>query len=142
MTHPTKAIVGTLLKDFVKVSGGRSDGALYTEKDLEKTLDVTEVIDFHQTVEVAGIQVCQAAELLPTAMIGIPKLKLTRGKIHSLAFLQSTGCSANATCLVAQKASVLYQSSNLPQVLVICRSQLTELVMSWGLACLRWKLQA
>lgn len=57
MTHPTKAIVGTLLKDFVKVSGGRSDGALYTEKDLEKTLDVTEVIDFHQTVEVAGIQV-------------------------------------------------------------------------------------
>ena len=64
MTHPTKAIVGTLLKDFVKVSGGRSDGALYTEKDLEKTLDVTEVIDFHQTVEVAGIQVCQAAALL------------------------------------------------------------------------------
>ncbi|KAL3156673.1 hypothetical protein ABBQ38_000954 [Trebouxia sp. C0009 RCD-2024] len=57
MTHPTKAIVGTLLKDFVKVSGGRSDGALYTEKDLEKTLDVTEVIDFHQTVEVAGIKV-------------------------------------------------------------------------------------
>ena len=59
MTHPTKAIVGTLLKDFVKVSGGRSDGALYTEKDLEKTLDATEVIDFHQTVEVAGIKVCQ-----------------------------------------------------------------------------------
>ena len=58
MTHPTKAIVGTLLKDFVKVSGGRSDGALYSEKDLEKTLDITEVIDFHQTVEIAGIKVC------------------------------------------------------------------------------------
>lgn len=58
MTHPTKAIVGTLLKDFVKVSGGRTDGALYSEKDLEKTLDVTEVIDFHQTIEVDGIQVC------------------------------------------------------------------------------------
>lgn len=57
MTHPTKAIIGTLLKDFVKVSGGRSDGALYSEKDLEKTLDVTEVIDFHQTIEVDGIQV-------------------------------------------------------------------------------------
>jgi len=57
MTHPTKAIVGTLLKDFVKVSGGRTDGALYSEKDLEKTLDLTEVIDFHQTIEVDGIQV-------------------------------------------------------------------------------------
>lgn len=32
-------------------------GALYNEKDLEKTLDVTEVIDFHQTIEVDGIQV-------------------------------------------------------------------------------------
>lgn len=57
MTHPTKAIVGTLLKDFVKVSGSRTDGALYSEKDLEKTLDITEVIDFHQTIEVEGIQV-------------------------------------------------------------------------------------
>lgn len=26
MTHPTKAIVHTLLKDFVKVSGGRGEG--------------------------------------------------------------------------------------------------------------------
>ncbi len=64
MTHPTKAIVGTLLKDFVKVSGGRTDGALYSEKDLEKTLDVTEVIDFHQTIEVDGIQVCSVQLLL------------------------------------------------------------------------------
>lgn len=57
MTHPTKAIVGTLLKDFVKVSGGRSEGALYTEKDLDKTLDVTEVIDFHQTIEIDNVKV-------------------------------------------------------------------------------------
>lgn len=57
MTHPTKAIVGTLLKDFVKVSGGRTEGALYTDKDLEKTLDVTEVIDFHQTVEIDNVKV-------------------------------------------------------------------------------------
>lgn len=57
MTHPTKAIVGTLLKDFVKVSGGRTEGALYTEKDLDKTLDLTEVIDFHQTIEIGNIKV-------------------------------------------------------------------------------------
>ena len=71
MTHPTKAIVGTLLKDFVKVSGGRSDGALYSEKDLEKTLDVTEVIDFHQTVEVEGIKVC-IFPVLPQQLIHSP----------------------------------------------------------------------
>ena len=89
MTHPTKAIVGTLLKDFVKVSGGRSDGALYTEKDLEKTLDVTEVIDFHQTVEVAGIQVCQAAALLGQSSAGHTGADAFKGKIASLAFFQN-----------------------------------------------------
>lgn len=57
MTHPTKAIVGTLLKDFVKVSGSRTEGALYSEKDLDKTLDLTEVIDFHQTIEVDNVKV-------------------------------------------------------------------------------------
>ena len=89
MTHPTKAIVGTLLKDFVKVSGGRSDGALYTEKDLEKTLDVTEVIDFHQTVEVAGIQVCHTAALLGHCSDGHTDADAYKGTSHSLAFLQT-----------------------------------------------------
>lgn len=66
MTHPTKAIVGTLLKDFVKVSGGRTEGALYSEKDLDKTLDQTEVIDFHQTIEVDNVKVAVACVHVPS----------------------------------------------------------------------------
>ena len=58
MTHPTKAIYHTLLRDFVKVSGGGSGEALYTEKDLDKSMDRIEVIDFHQTVDLGGIKVC------------------------------------------------------------------------------------
>lgn len=57
MTHPTKAIYGTLLRDFVKVSRGSSDEALYTDKDLEKSLERSEVLDFHQTIDLDGIKV-------------------------------------------------------------------------------------
>ena len=56
MTHPTKAIYGTLLRDFVKVSRGSSDEALYTDKDLEKALERSEVLDFHQTIDLDGIK--------------------------------------------------------------------------------------
>ena len=56
MTHPTKAIYGTLLRDFVKVSRGSSDEVLYTEKDLERSLERSEVLDFHQTIDIDGIK--------------------------------------------------------------------------------------
>ena len=56
MTHPTRQVCGMLLKDFVKVSGRGSDG-LYTEKHLEEALQRTQLIDFHQTIEVDGIKV-------------------------------------------------------------------------------------
>lgn len=47
-----------LLKDFVKVSGARgSSEGLYTEKHLEEALQRTQLIDFHQTIEVDGIKV-------------------------------------------------------------------------------------
>ena len=58
MTHPTKAIAHTLLRDFVKVSRGSADEGLYTEKDLADTLERTEVMDFYQTLDIDGIQVC------------------------------------------------------------------------------------
>eukprot|EP00891_Asterochloris_glomerata_P003167 jgi/Astpho2/3167/fgenesh1_pm.00052_%23_3_t len=62
MTHPTKAIIGTLLKDFVKISSGRAQQVqlmqgLYSDKDLAKALELTEVIDFHQTLDIDGIKI-------------------------------------------------------------------------------------
>ena len=114
MTHPTKAIVGTLLKDFVKVSKGgaggqrrlaawgrcrrsqsgaclcthqrncgqpdtmqatlppifHAEGGLYSEKDLDAAIERTEVIDFHQTVDVSGIRITpyRAGHVLGAAM--------------------------------------------------------------------------
>ena len=56
MTHPTRQVCGMLLKDFVKVSRGSSEG-LYTEKDLEDALARTQLIDFNQTIEINGIKV-------------------------------------------------------------------------------------
>ncbi len=57
MTHPTKAIFGMLLKDSVKVSRGGSEEGLYSEKDVEAALERTELVDFHQTIDVDGIKV-------------------------------------------------------------------------------------
>lgn len=57
MTHPTKAIFNTLLKDFVKVSKGSHDGQLYSEADVTESMKRIEVVDFHQTIDVAGMKV-------------------------------------------------------------------------------------
>lgn len=61
MTHPTKAIFGMLLKDSVKVSRGSTDAGLYSEKDVEAALERTELLDFHQTIDVDGIKVIRLA---------------------------------------------------------------------------------
>ncbi|KAI3428832.1 hypothetical protein D9Q98_007649 [Chlorella vulgaris] len=71
MTHPTKAIVHTLLKDFVKVSkGGGTGEGLYTERDLDAAMERTEVIDFQQTLDLGGIRVTayRAGHVLGAAM--------------------------------------------------------------------------
>ena len=65
MTHPTKAIYGTLLRDFVKVSRGGSEEALYSDKDLEKALERSEVLDFHQTIDLDGIKARAAPPYTP-----------------------------------------------------------------------------
>eukprot|EP00890_Picochlorum_soloecismus_P004992 jgi/Picsp_1/5494/NSC_02853-R1_protein len=69
MTHPTKAIVHTLLKDFVKLSKGLKD-PLYTDKDVETATARTEVIDFYQTINVDGIKITayRAGHVLGAAM--------------------------------------------------------------------------
>ncbi|ODV82986.1 hypothetical protein CANARDRAFT_30453 [[Candida] arabinofermentans NRRL YB-2248] len=68
MTYPTKAIYKWLLNDFVRVTsitdsnGGSSDdnsntnSFLYTDDDLNESLDRIETIDYHSTIEVEGIR--------------------------------------------------------------------------------------
>uniref|UniRef100_A0A914VAZ7 Uncharacterized protein n=1 Tax=Plectus sambesii TaxID=2011161 RepID=A0A914VAZ7_9BILA len=58
MTHATKAIYRMLLGDYIKVSkyGGSDMRMLYTEEDLEKSMEKIEVIDFHEQKEVNGIR--------------------------------------------------------------------------------------
>ena len=54
MTHPTKAVYSMLLTDATRV--GKSDHQLYSPRDVEQSLAKVEVIDFHQTITVGGVQ--------------------------------------------------------------------------------------
>ncbi|XP_054597604.1 cleavage and polyadenylation specificity factor subunit 3 isoform X2 [Nothobranchius furzeri] len=56
MTHASKAIYRWLLSDYVKVSNISADDMLYTETDLEESMDKIETINFHEVKEVAGIK--------------------------------------------------------------------------------------
>lgn len=58
MTHPTKAIYGSLLRDFVKLAGSRqAEEQIFNEEDLRNSMPRIDVIDFHQTVDINGIKV-------------------------------------------------------------------------------------
>lgn len=56
MTHATKAIYKLLLSDYVKVSKVSVEDMLFTEQDINNSMERIEVIDFHQTLEVNGIR--------------------------------------------------------------------------------------
>ncbi|VDM52776.1 unnamed protein product [Angiostrongylus costaricensis] len=56
MTHATKAIYRMLLGDYIKCGGGSDRGMLYTDEDLERSMEKIEVIDFHEQKEVNGIR--------------------------------------------------------------------------------------
>lgn len=56
MTHPTKAIYRWLLGDYIKVSNLSTEQMLYTESDLERSMEKIETIHFHQEKEVQGIK--------------------------------------------------------------------------------------
>uniref|UniRef100_A0A3Q3G3F2 Cleavage and polyadenylation specificity factor subunit 3 n=1 Tax=Labrus bergylta TaxID=56723 RepID=A0A3Q3G3F2_9LABR len=56
MTHATKAIYRWLLSDYVKVSNISADDMLYSETDLEESMEKIETINFHEVKEVAGIK--------------------------------------------------------------------------------------
>ncbi|KAK3793795.1 hypothetical protein RRG08_061929 [Elysia crispata] len=56
MTHATKAIYRWLLSDYVKVSNIASDDQLYTDSDIEKSMEKIETINFHQEVNASGVR--------------------------------------------------------------------------------------
>ncbi|KAG7155877.1 Cleavage and polyadenylation specificity factor subunit 3-like [Homarus americanus] len=56
MTHPTKAIYKWLLSDYIKVSNIATEHMLYSESDLEASLNKINVINFHEEKEVHGIK--------------------------------------------------------------------------------------
>ncbi|XP_065844636.1 cleavage and polyadenylation specificity factor subunit 3-like [Oscarella lobularis] len=56
MTHASKAIYRWLLSDYIKVSNISTVDMLYSEKDLENSMDKIETVNFHQEMEVNGIK--------------------------------------------------------------------------------------
>ena len=57
MTHSTKAIYRLMLADFVKVTYSSSgEDQLYTEQDLQRSMEKIEVLDYRQEVDVGGIR--------------------------------------------------------------------------------------
>jgi hypothetical protein len=57
MTHPTKAIYYSLLRDLAKASKNSTEEQLYNEEDLDASMQQIEVVDFYATIEVAGMKV-------------------------------------------------------------------------------------
>ncbi|XP_015903768.1 cleavage and polyadenylation specificity factor 73 [Parasteatoda tepidariorum] len=56
MTHATKAIYRYLLADYIKVSNIGTEQMLYTESDLEASMEKIETINFHEEKEVNGVR--------------------------------------------------------------------------------------
>ena len=56
MTHPTKAVMQMMLRDFLRVSAISVEDQIYDEKDLMNCVSKVEIIDFHQEKEVNGIK--------------------------------------------------------------------------------------
>ncbi|XP_037082231.1 cleavage and polyadenylation specificity factor 73-like [Pollicipes pollicipes] len=73
MTHATKAIYRWLLADYIKVSNIATEQMLYTEADLEATMDKIETINFHEEKDVRGVKfwAYHAGHVLGAAMFMI-----------------------------------------------------------------------
>ena len=57
MTHATKAIFLTMMKDFVRMSKGRPEAALFGMPELDAAMARIEVVNFHQTLDIDGVLV-------------------------------------------------------------------------------------
>ncbi|XP_065207621.1 cleavage and polyadenylation specificity factor 73 [Planococcus citri] len=73
MTHATKAIYRWLLSDCIKVSNISTEHMLYTEADLQKSMDRIETINFHEERDVGGVRfwAYNAGHVLGAAMFMI-----------------------------------------------------------------------
>ncbi|XP_064634413.1 cleavage and polyadenylation specificity factor subunit 3-like [Lineus longissimus] len=56
MTHATKAIYRWLLSDYVKVSNIATEQMLYSETDIESSMDKIETVNFHQEMDINGVK--------------------------------------------------------------------------------------
>lgn len=56
MTHATKAIYRWLLADYIKVSNIGTEQMLYSESDLETSMEKIETVDFHVEKDVGGVR--------------------------------------------------------------------------------------
>mgnify|MGYP002715708887 CR=1 FL=1 len=73
MTHATKAIYRWLLSDYIKVSNISTEQMLYTDHDLEESMEKIETINFHEEKEIFGIKfwAYHAGHVLGAAMFMI-----------------------------------------------------------------------
>ncbi|KAL3285800.1 hypothetical protein HHI36_000323 [Cryptolaemus montrouzieri] len=73
MTHATKAIYRWLLSDYIKVSNIATEQMLYTEADLDASMDKIETINFHEEKDILGIKfwAYNAGHVLGAAMFMI-----------------------------------------------------------------------
>jgi cleavage and polyadenylation specificity factor subunit 3 len=56
MTHPTRVVYKLLLSDYVRVSHNAAEEQLFTEQDLNDSMEKIRVVHYHQAVEHAGIK--------------------------------------------------------------------------------------
>lgn len=73
MTHATKAIYRWMLSDYIKVSNISTEQMLYTEADLEASMEKIETINFHEERDVLGVRfwAYNAGHVLGAAMFMI-----------------------------------------------------------------------
>jgi cleavage and polyadenylation specificity factor subunit 3 len=73
MTHPTKSVYKLILSDYIKVSQLSAEDGLYTEADLLASMDLIDVMNFHEVVHHAGIKFTayNAGHVLGAAMFVI-----------------------------------------------------------------------
>lgn len=73
MTHATKAIYRWMLSDYIKVSNISTEQILYTEADLEQSMEKIETINFHEERDVMGVRfwAYNAGHVLGAAMFMI-----------------------------------------------------------------------
>ncbi|VDP39762.1 unnamed protein product [Soboliphyme baturini] len=102
MTHASKAIYRMLVSDYIKM--------LYTEEDLEKSMEKIEVIDFHEQKEVNGIKFwCYVAgHVLGACMFMIEiavMLKIQELAVEIIGVYFIVSSDLNVTCFTVIKES-------------------------------------